>query len=50
MRDDVVRLVRETERGRAGNGAIETYVIANNKAEGSSPLTVRGIAEELVAG
>jgi uncharacterized protein YecE (DUF72 family) len=44
MRDDVERLVRE-----AGERDIETFVIANNKAEGSSPLTVRGIAEQLAA-
>jgi uncharacterized protein YecE (DUF72 family) len=43
MRRDVVRLVDMTaERG------IELYVIANNKAEGSSPLTVRALATMLV--
>jgi len=44
MRDDVIRLIDE-----AGARDIETYVIANNKAEGSSPLTVRGIAERLAS-
>lgn len=43
MRQDVVRLVREAlERD------MECYVIVNNKAEGSSPLTVRALAELLV--
>lgn len=43
MRQDVVRLVRAAlERD------IECYVIVNNKAEGSSPLTVRALAELLV--
>ncbi|MGB9337794.1 MAG: DUF72 domain-containing protein [Polyangiales bacterium] len=42
MRQDVVRLVRAAlERD------IECYVIVNNKAEGSSPLTVRALAELL---
>ena len=42
MRADVVRLIREAvERG------FEVYVIVNNKAEGSSPLTVRALAELL---
>lgn len=43
MRQDVARLVREAlERD------MECYVIVNNKAEGSSPLTVRALAELLV--
>lgn len=43
MRQDVVRLVRAAlERD------LECYVIVNNKAEGSSPLTVRALAELLV--
>ncbi|MDQ3036978.1 MAG: DUF72 domain-containing protein, partial [Myxococcota bacterium] len=42
MRDDVSRLAREAaERG------IELYVIVNNKVEGSSPWTVRALAERL---
>ncbi len=42
MRQDVVRLVRAAlERD------IECYVIVNNKAEGSSPLTVKALAELL---
>ena len=43
MRQDVVRLVRA-----ALEREIECYVIVNNKAEGSSPLTVRALAELLV--
>lgn len=42
MREDVVRLVRAArEAGR------ESWVIVNNKAEGSSPLTVVALAERL---
>ena len=42
MRDDVIRLARlARERG------IELYVIVNNKVEGSSPHTVRALAERL---
>lgn len=44
MRDAVRRLIEQT-----GERMIETYVIVNNKAEGSSPLTIRAIAEELSA-
>jgi uncharacterized protein YecE (DUF72 family) len=44
MREDVVRLVaRAAAEGRS------VWVIANNKAEGSSPLTVRALAERIVA-
>ncbi len=43
MRADVAQLVRRT--GELGK---ETYVLVNNKVEGSSPLTVVGIAEEIV--
>jgi len=44
MRRDVVALVRAAlERD------IECYVIVNNKAEGSSPLTVEALARELAA-
>jgi uncharacterized protein YecE (DUF72 family) len=42
MRNDVVRLVQAClTLGK------QLFVIVNNKAEGSSPLTIRGIAEEL---
>ena len=44
MRQDVVRLVQ-----KALERDMECYVIVNNKAEGSSPLTVRSLAE-LIAG
>jgi uncharacterized protein YecE (DUF72 family) len=39
MRSDVVRLVRE-----AGERELDTYILVNNKAEGSSPLTVGALA------
>jgi len=42
MRDDVVALVDAASERDA-----EVFVIANNKAEGSSPLTVRALAERL---
>ena len=42
MRDDVVRLVREAREADA-----ESWIIVNNKAEGSSPLTVVALAERL---
>jgi len=43
MRDEVVRLTaRALARGR------KVYVLVNNKAEGSSPLTVEALAERLV--
>ena len=42
MREDLVRLVRQAlERD------IECYVLVNNKAEGSSPLTVEALARAL---
>jgi len=44
MRQDLVRLVRA-----ALDRDMECYVLVNNKAEGSSPLTVRALAE-LLAG
>ena len=44
MRQDVVRLVRA-----ALDRDMECYVLVNNKAEGSSPLTVRALAD-LLAG
>lgn len=42
MRQQVVELIRK--RGALGG---ETYVIVNNKAEGSAPLTIRALAEML---
>lgn len=42
MRQDVVRLVRA-----ALDRDVEAYVLVNNKAEGSSPWTVRALAEQL---
>jgi len=44
MRDQVVDLV-----GRAVARAIPAYVLVNNKAEGSSPLTIEALAERLSA-
>ncbi|MEQ8461231.1 MAG: DUF72 domain-containing protein [Sandaracinaceae bacterium] len=43
MRADVVALIEATR------GVCELYVLVNNKVEGSSPLTVRGLVEELSA-
>ena len=40
MRDDVAHIVE-----LAGEQGFEVFVIANNKAEGSSPLTVHALAE-----
>lgn len=42
MRADVVRLVEATGRARR-----QLWIIVNNKAEGSSPLTVRALLERL---
>ena len=42
MREDVLRLARD-----AGERGTELYVIVNNKVEGSSPWTVRALAERL---
>lgn len=44
MREEVVDLV-----GRAVARAIPAYVLVNNKAEGSSPLTIEALAERLLA-
>ncbi len=44
MRSQVVDLV-----GRASARAIPAYVLVNNKAEGSSPLTIEGLAARLMA-
>ena len=43
MRQDVVKLVRA-----ALDRDMECYVLVNNKAEGSSPLTVRALAEQVI--
>jgi uncharacterized protein YecE (DUF72 family) len=43
MRAQVVDLV-----GRAVSRAVPAYVLVNNKAEGSSPLTIEALAERLV--
>jgi hypothetical protein len=45
MRADVARLVGECEKL-----AKPVFVIANNKAEGSSPLTIAALAERLTLG
>ena len=45
LRRDVTRLVSDA-MGRQQ----PVYVLVNNKAEGSAPLTVRALAEQLVAG
>ena len=45
MRDQVVALV-----GRAIARAVPAYVLVNNKAEGSSPLTIEALARRLAAG
>lgn len=42
MRQDVIRLARE-----ALDRDVETYILVNNKAEGSSPCTIRALAQEL---
>ncbi|WP_437820477.1 DUF72 domain-containing protein [Sorangium sp. So ce1078] len=44
MRAEVARLLCEAAALR-----IESFVLVNNKAEGSAPLTVRAIAEEVAA-
>ena len=43
MRDDVLDVLRAAEEA----DCIEGFVLANNKAEGSAPLTVRGLAERV---
>ncbi len=42
MRADVVKLVEATRRARR-----QLWIVVNNKAEGSSPLTVRALLERL---
>ncbi|MEI6667057.1 MAG: DUF72 domain-containing protein [Acidobacteriota bacterium] len=44
MRRDVLDIV-----GRAATGTRQVFVLVNNKAEGSSPLTIEALAERLVA-
>ena len=44
MREEVVDLI-----GHAVARAIPAYVLVNNKAEGSSPLTIEGLAVRLMA-
>lgn len=44
LRRDVTRLVRD-----AAGRSQPVYVLVNNKAEGSAPLTIRALAEQLVA-
>jgi uncharacterized protein YecE (DUF72 family) len=44
MRDDVMRLLRAA----AAAGCKDVFVLVNNKAEGSAPLTVRAIAHRVV--
>jgi uncharacterized protein YecE (DUF72 family) len=43
MRNQVVELIRKAVAAKQ-----DTYVIVNNKAEGSAPLTIRALAEMLV--
>ncbi|MCX6551708.1 MAG: DUF72 domain-containing protein [Acidobacteria bacterium] len=44
MRRDVLDIIR-----RAATGGRQTYVLVNNKAEGSAPLTIEALAERFVA-
>jgi uncharacterized protein YecE (DUF72 family) len=43
MRDDVLALLRAAEE----QGCADAFVLANNKAEGSAPLTVKALAERV---
>jgi uncharacterized protein YecE (DUF72 family) len=43
MRDDVLAILRAAEEA----DCVEGFVLANNKAEGSSPLTVKALAERV---
>jgi hypothetical protein len=43
MRRDTVRLVRESVSRR-----LPAYVLVNNRSEGSAPLTVQALADELM--
>jgi len=44
MRRDVLEIIR-----RAATGGRETFLLVNNKAEGSAPLTIEALAERFVA-
>ena len=44
LRRDVTRLITD-----AAGRQQPVYVLVNNKAEGSAPLTIRALAERLVA-
>ncbi|MEK6630533.1 MAG: DUF72 domain-containing protein [Acidobacteriota bacterium] len=44
MRRDVLDIIR-----RAATGSRQTYLLVNNKAEGSAPLTIEALAERYVA-
>jgi uncharacterized protein YecE (DUF72 family) len=44
MRRDVLEIVR-----RAATGSKDTFLLVNNKAEGSAPLTIEALAERFVA-
>ena len=46
MRADVIELLRQA----IDRGINETFVLANNKAEGSSPLTLKALAQEIAKG
>jgi len=43
MRDDVLELLRAAEEA----GCSDAFILANNKAEGSAPLTVKALAERV---
>ena len=43
MRDDVLALLRAAEAA----DCTDAFILANNKAEGSAPLTVRGLADRV---
>ena len=43
MRDDVLALLRAAEE----QGCSDAFILANNKAEGSAPLTVKALAERV---
>jgi len=43
MRDDVLDLLRAAEEADCS----DAFILANNKAEGSAPLTVKALAERV---
>ena len=43
MRDDVLALLRAAEEADCS----DAFILANNKAEGSAPLTVKALAERV---